>query len=246
MGGVAVDSLEFGHFGPMNDRRYMLVDASNRFVTQRSHALLSQFKLHPVAGGWCVEFQDKTFVIEDDDYAEKIVETDVWKNDIRAREKSIAASRWFSEQLDEMVTLVEFDDLERRVKSINEQDKPLMFADGYPLLVCNSRSLEAINADLNTDMAMKRFRPNVVVELPVDLEYRLDRLSRNDEAYLQCVKPCVRCNIPAIDPVTGVYQKDFHKSLKARIRREDYPVFGMNAAAFGMESLHVGDELITR
>lgn len=242
MGPVAVDHLEFGNFGPLNDRRYMLVDTKNRFVTQRSHPVLSQFSLAPDSAGWRVSFKNESIVIQDEGTGDRIIETSVWSSDLKTREHSVDVSQWFSNQLDEIVTLVELDDLERRTKRVKNQDKPLMFADGYPLLVCNQRSLDALNQDLSSDMAMKRFRPNVVVDLPVDLEYKIEKLTVSDDAFLQFAKPCVRCNIPAIDPVTGVYHRDFHQRLRKRIHRGDAPIFGMNAAAFGLSKITIGEE----
>ena len=40
LGGFAVDSLPLEARGPVGDRRWMLVDAGGRFLSQREHASL--------------------------------------------------------------------------------------------------------------------------------------------------------------------------------------------------------------
>ncbi len=48
LGGIELDALSFDALGPELDRRYMLVSASGKFISQRSHPTLSQIKLEPV------------------------------------------------------------------------------------------------------------------------------------------------------------------------------------------------------
>ena len=52
-------------------------------------------------------------------------------------------------------------------------------------------------------MAIERFRPNIVLDgiEAFDEDY-IDQIKING-AQLQVVKPCVRCTVPNVDPVTG-------------------------------------------
>jgi hypothetical protein len=80
---------------------------------------------------------------------------------------------------------------------------PMGFADGFPVLVCNQASLDALNTHLPERIPMERFRPNLVLEgLPAWAEDRIDALTV-DGVTLRLVKPCTRCTIPAIDQQTG-------------------------------------------
>ncbi|HNP97158.1 MAG TPA: MOSC N-terminal beta barrel domain-containing protein, partial [Cyclobacteriaceae bacterium] len=45
LGGIRLPSAKVMEKGLQYDRRYMLVDESNKFITQRAFPLMSQFKL---------------------------------------------------------------------------------------------------------------------------------------------------------------------------------------------------------
>jgi uncharacterized protein YcbX len=244
LGGVSVSTLHFNSAGVVNDRRYMLVDGKNRMLTLRSHSQLSQFQLAPVEGGWQVSnHKDPGILIADDASTEQLIDTEVWSSPIRTREKSTEVSAWFSEQLDEWVRLVEFDDLETRYCPVDQHQMPFGFADVFPLLVCNVQSLKQLSQAVKYPLAMARFRPNVVIDVPADSEYRMSALNCEEGGQLLLAEPCVRCNVPAIDPLTGVYQKDLHPQLKAQLKRDGKVVFGMNACATHCHQLSVGQSL---
>jgi uncharacterized protein YcbX len=241
--GVEVDSIEFTEFGPKDDRCYMLIDANQRFVTQRSHPVLSQFRLVAQENGWLVKFGDhQSPVITHQKCSDFIFQTKVWNSAIQVREKCRHISDWFSEQLDELVRLVEFDDLETRFSQIADHQSPLSFADAYPLLICNSESLRLLSQRLNVHLAMQRFRPNVVISMEENTEFLVSSF-RMESGELLVGPPCVRCNIPAIDPETAVYQRDLHKQLKAELLRDGQVVFGVNASPLHLKTLTVGDSL---
>lgn len=243
MGPVTVDRLEFGEFGPRCDRQYMLVNEQGHFVTQRSHPVLSQFHLSRARSGWRVDFGDRSVLIADEDSTDKTVATRVWKHSVTAREKSREVSRWFSDCLDEWVVLVEMDDLEQRTIEINGHRSPLAFADEYPLLICNHQSLLSLQSELGEAISMCRFRPNIVIDLPAQSEYSLERLALSDHQYLQIAEPCVRCNIPAIDPATGVFSRQMQQRQSQFLKRGDRVIFGVNAGPVGLSGLSIGDQL---
>ncbi|WP_320822551.1 MOSC domain-containing protein [Reinekea sp.] len=244
LAGVRVATLDFNSSGVVNDRRYMLVDGKNRMLTQRSHCQLAQFHLTQVVGGWRVSNrQGAGILIEDEANSERLIDTEVWSTPIRTREKSRQVSQWFSEQLDEWVRLVEFDDLESRYCAVDQHQVPFSFADGFPLLICNDSSLCQLSRAVDYPLDMARFRPNVVIDMPVDTEFQVSALNADDGGQLLFIEPCVRCNVPAIDPLTGVFQKDLHLQLKAQLKRAGKVVFGMNAAAIRCRQLSIGQEL---
>jgi len=243
LGGVSVPEIHFNALGPVDDRRYMLVNQKNRFITQRSHSQLSQFQLSKVPQGWQVTSpSNETIVIEDDASTDQIIKTQVWKTPLQTQVKSKEVSQWFSEQLDEIVQLVELDDLESRYCRVDDHQMPFAFADGFPLLVCNQQSLDQLQSKINVTLSMSRFRPNVVVSMPANTEYEVKELGGSLQRKLLFSEPCVRCNVPAIDPLTSVYQKHIHQQLKAELLRDNKVIFGMNALALNLPHLSVGDE----
>lgn len=244
LGGVSVSKLEFGSFGVKDDRRYMLVNSKHKFVTQRTHSALSQFALSAHADGWQVRAPNGSYcIVKDDLPSDRLVNTEVWGTALTCRETDPDVSNWFSEQLDELVYLVEFDDLQHRNVVTAAGTAPLAFADGYPLLVCNRQSLVDLNSKLNADLSMLRFRPNIVYSSNANSEYSIKGLSIESGGKLYFSKPCVRCNIPAIDPITSVYQRTLHQQLKTLLKRDGSVIFGMNATSKGIASLPIGAKL---
>jgi uncharacterized protein YcbX len=219
------------------------VNAQRKMITQRSHSVLSKYSLEQFAGGWRVAAPDlSTIDILDDESTDVLMETYVWKDVVKVQEKSKIVSQWFSEKLDEFVMLVEFQDVENRIKSTNGFSGPLAFADGYPLLVCNKNSLTDLNQQLGRDLEMDRFRPNIVVSLPGQSEFLTKGLVNGSGNTLDFVSPCVRCNVPAIDQLTSAFDRDLHEALKQKLTRDDKTVFGMNAISKGISTIKVGDE----
>ncbi len=240
--GISVDSIELTMAGPKHDRQYMLVDENKRFVTQRTHPLLSQFSIQQTAEGWSVASKDgSTISFDDAESSDSVFQTKVWKHSIQVREKSNKVSQWFSEHLDQLIKLVEFEELETRHKEVQGHLSPLQFADGYPLLLCNQQSLEMLSMAVDQPLSMSRFRPNIVVSIKAEAEYDFSVLSRHDGAEILVGKPCERCNIPAIDPVTGVFNRGLHLLFRAELERQGKAVFGVNAAINKAKRLSVGD-----
>lgn len=243
--GLSVDRLSFDSAGPVDDRRWMLVDDKGRFVSQRGMPRLANFRLAVDDDGYRVTAPDGDSVVVPrlSDDGEPVTVT-VWKDTVDAFEVGSQWSRWFSDKLDQPVRLVQIGTTSaRRIGDPQASDHERVgFADGYPLLVCSEASLAELNqvADLNLDM--RRFRPNVVVRgLEPRSELMLGRLTVSS-GRIDLVKPCTRCNIPAIDPDTATYQKAVAAQLKAQCEWNGSTVFGANGIARGIEALSIGDD----
>ena len=123
----------------------------------------------------------------------------VWRDTVRAIDQGDVAADWLSAFLGKAVRLVRFDPDVRRMcnpQYAGDTGAHTGFADGYPLLVIGSASLEDLNGRLQARGAdalpMNRFRPNLVVDgLDAYDEDHLRTLACGD-AILQLVKPCVR------------------------------------------------------
>jgi uncharacterized protein YcbX len=109
-----------------------------------------------------------------------------------------------------------------------------------------NRRLQAQGYDAVT---MARFRPNLVLEgLDAHGEDPLDEIvigSDESAVRLKLVKPCARCPIPDVDPLTGIAGHavgDALASYRADARLAGKITFGMNAVIVeGIErTLRVG------
>eukprot|EP00812_Abedinium_dasypus_P008376 NODE_2141_length_987_cov_261.711373.p2 GENE.NODE_2141_length_987_cov_261.711373~~NODE_2141_length_987_cov_261.711373.p2 ORF type:complete len:301 (-),score=75.97 NODE_2141_length_987_cov_261.711373:69-851(-) len=142
-----------------------------------------------------------------------------------------------------------------------------LFSDGFSLLVVSQASLDEIAERSGIDMITERFRPNIVVEgCETHAEDTWSRIlwSHGDaRAELVLPKPCSRCTLPRVHPVTGVPGPDPLKELRKyrtgrdlaqnqELHREVHGAspgtvfFGQNAHAsvVGSALLRVGDELL--
>lgn len=242
LAGVSVQQLTFDESGPVDDRKFLLVNASGRFISQRSHPTLATFALACDQYGWLVSAIDGTsVVIPQDTYTDREIEVTVWRDTVPAYEVSPEISEWFSRQLDEMVHLVTFDELTSRSITSKGVTGHFAFADGYPLLVCNSTSLENVNLQSTQRLSMRRFRPNVVISIANNEEYQVKGLRFENGGALVFCEHCVRCNIPAIDPESGVFQRETHSFLKQVLQRDSEVVFGMNAITQQLSVINLGD-----
>ncbi|HET8903535.1 MAG TPA: MOSC N-terminal beta barrel domain-containing protein [Saccharospirillum sp.] len=246
LAGLQVDSLSFDDSGPVGDRRWMLVDERGRFVSQRSQMAMARYRLAQVDGRIQVTAPSgHTLLLPEPEPSRSYPEiaVTVWKDELTGYEVDAAASDWFSEELGMPVRLVWLGSAsERRVPDAKASDSERVgFADGYPLLVCNQASLDELAETTGLALEQRRFRPNVVVDgLPPGQELALGEWQLQ-EGKLALLKVCERCNIPAIDPETGNYQKETAALLKTACRFDGRTVFGVNAVARGLHRLQTGD-----
>ena len=242
--GIQVDRLLFDAAGPVDDRRWMLINAKGRFVSQRDMPELANFGVQAQGEGYRISAPDGDFRDLTQSVASQApITVTVWKDELDGWEVSTELSAWFSDKLGKAVRLVYVGtDSQRRVPDPAALDHERVgFADGYPLLLCNQSSLDGLNERAGAELDVRRFRPNLVVTgLPMDQELELGRLTLAD-GHLQLLKPCERCSIPAVDPDSGVYQREVAAALKAHSRFNGKTIFGMNAVARGVSELRVGD-----
>jgi len=243
--GISLERSEVVERGLAFDRRYMLVDRSGTFISQREVHRLCLVKT-AFAGDSIRVTADGAGALElprrPDDAELEPRPYQVWDSSGRAL-RHPQGSRWFSELLDDEVSLLYMPDSERR--EVNpKRARPgdiVSFADGYPLLLISEASLRDLNARLPVPLEMRRFRPNLVISGCEP--YAEDGFAslRIGALSLRGVKRCDRCVVTTLDPDTGVPGKEPLRTL-AQYRREDGKVwFGMNLIHDGPGWLQVGD-----
>ena len=152
--------------------------------------------------------------------------------------------------------LVRFDPEHKRLSNhrwTGTLDAENGFADAFPLLVTSSAALAELNRRLQAQgvapVGMARFRPNLVLDgLDAHGEDALDEIvfaTDDGPVRLKLVKPCARCTIPDVDPLTaetGHAVQDTLAGYRADARLDGKITFGMNAVIVeGIErSLRVG------
>lgn len=231
--GVRQTSAKVEQRGLQYDRRWMLVDNKNQFLSQRQKAEMVFLhtaidKDHLLITDIRSNLTYRTPLINEI-YKDKIWVT-IWDDEVEALEISSEANEWFSDILDKEVKLVYMPDTSHRPISskwaINEET--VSFADGYPLLIASRASLDSLNDKLDESITMERFRPNIVVEGAEPNEEFLWKEIKISGYEYQCLKPCERCQVTTIDPQTGEKGREPLLTL-SKNKLEDKIVFGQHA-----------------
>jgi len=245
LAGIAVDSFLLDDFGPVGDRRWMIVDEDRNFVTQRSHPELARIKPAFAEGELTIAIPGEgCFPLKP---GEESLRALVWRDWVKAQVGESAANEALSRFVGKPLRLVYMpDDSFRRVDAGRVLEiRRVSFADGFPLLITNVSSLQELNGRLDSPVEMRRFRPNIVVEgaAPWAEDGWQELLAGS--VRLSLVKPCSRCVMTTVDPDTGVKDAAVQplRTLSGYRRTDEGVIFGMNAIHESSGTIRVGDSV---
>ncbi len=261
-------------WGLAGDRRWMLADEDGRFISQREEPSLalvvasaSPTPASPIPASPTPASPTPASTRPDDGGTLSVaapgrpglrvavpgpaapqLKVTVWGSVLVAVTAGPAADAWFSAYLDRPVSLVYLDDPAKRRLVDLEYGQPgdtVSFADGYPLLLTTTGSLDELGgwlaAEGDQPVPMTRFRPNVVVAGTQPwAEDRWLRV-RIGEVPFRVVKPCGRCVVTTIDQQTGVRGRQPLKMLGRHRRFGQELVFGQNLIPDCTGVIRVGD-----
>jgi len=245
LAGIAVHSVRAQEMGFENDRRWMLIDEENQFITQRKYPILSQF--YPEIKKNTIEISFKSLVHEFiiDESAGKSILSKVWDDETMVFEVNKATSKWFSEALGFNCKLVKIENKGARKHFSNKLNARLnvSLADGYPYLLIGSKSLDLLNEKLDEKITIQRFRPNIVVETKLAHEEDFFDSFLIGNVQFKNAKPCGRCIMINNDPKNGVVKKEPLNTLSQYRKKENSVLFGSNCIALNEGIVYVGDNL---
>jgi uncharacterized protein YcbX len=252
--GIDLQSAELTRAGIAHDRRWMLVDDADQFMTQRQWprmalirpALEAQSLLLAAPG-----MEPLRVPLDGSELSGTAEDVVVWGTSVRARAESDRVNGWLSRFLGHGCRLFKVD-LEAHRNTTPEWvgrwfaahpelaadfagEHVFGFADAYPLLVVNQASLDELNARLvaqgKVPASMNRFRPNIVVQGEDWAAWDEDHTAflQAGAAGLALVKPCARCPIPNVNPDTAETGDEPGVTLAALHTKETGVIFGMNA-----------------
>jgi len=246
--GVQVQEALLLDTGLEFDRAWMVVDAHGVFLSQRElprMALIQpQLKYHDMV----LRAPGMLALHIALDQVEQPVRVKIWDDEVKAYDMGPIAAQWFTDFLGVAARLVRFDPDEKRVSSLRWTggvEALNQFGDGYPVLVISEASLAGLNEKLvaagGAAVGMARFRPNIVLgsaasgqSLTPHDEDRLGLMqieTGQGLVELKPVKPCARCPIPDIDPVTARSSPevgDMLQTYRMDARLQGAVSFGMN------------------
>lgn len=249
LAGIAVKQWPVTEKGLLYDRKWMLIDEQQQFLSQRRLPEMALIKTALTDEALILSapgMNDIALPLQPADG--EIIPSQIWHDNCEARSVSVAANQWLSEFLQLKCRLVyQPDDLIRAVDPhyARPGDK-VGFADGFPFLILSDASLAALNATMNLNLAMERFRPNLVIsgcdsyaedswrEISIGaIEFRLP-------------KPCSRCSVPAIDPQTAQVGKEPLTTLNRLRKWQNKIYFGQNALHNNCGILSIGNEVLIK
>ena len=229
------------------DRAWMVVDEHSEFVSQRDlprMALIQPTLKHEDvvlrAPGMLALHLSLSGV-------EAPVRAKVWNDWVSAYDMGELAAQWFSDFLGRKLRLVRHDPDPRDPALRRLCDKrwtgaleaQTAFSDGFPLLVTSTASMDELNQRLrahgHADVTQARMRPNLVLDgLDAHGEDHLDEIVFDTDegaVRIKLVKPCARCSIPDVNPLTaetGHAVGDALAGYRADPRMDGQLTFGMN------------------
>jgi uncharacterized protein YcbX len=238
--------LPLDEFGPENDRRWMAVDPAGNQVTQREAARLCLVSAQPVDGGLELSAPGQSaLVVPLVGAGTEARSVRIWKDRCDAIDQGDEAARWLGTWLTRACRLVHMPASTHR-RTDPEFDPAggrVSFADGYPVLLANEASLDALNQRLTEPLPMSRFRPNVVIRGAGAFDEDAWRRFLIGPLRFDAVKPCARCQVTTIDQDTGTPGREPLTTL-ARFRKGASGVlFGMNVVHRDLGTIRVGDGL---
>jgi uncharacterized protein len=258
--GIAVNESLVIETGLEFDRAWMVVDAFGTFVTQRELPRMALIRPTLKTHEMVLRAPGMLALHIALDAVEQPVPVTVWRDTVPAYDMGDLAAQWFSDFLGPFkggkLRLARFDPAHKRLsnrKWTGDVEAENAFSDGFPILVASTAGLAEVNRRLalvgHAPVTLSRFRPNIVLDgLEAHGEDHLDQIrfeTAEGPVRLKLVKPCARCPIPDVDPLTaerGHAVGDTLASYRADARLEGAITFGMNAVILeGIEcALRVG------
>ncbi|HLG53490.1 MAG TPA: MOSC N-terminal beta barrel domain-containing protein [Steroidobacteraceae bacterium] len=250
--GIDLETARVTETGLEWDRRWMIVDASGRFVTQRTHPQLATIATAIADGALRLSAAGHPRLVVDAEAGGPLHRVQIWKDSCSGIDAGDAAAAWLSRVLGDTLRLVRMDPTVPRLADphyAGPRPQPVSFTDGYPVLLISRASLAELNRRLPAPVPMNRFRPSVVIEGVAAHAEDSFADFRAGGVVLRGVKLCTRCITTTTDQDDG--SRDGSNEPLATLRTYRYDrglrgiIFGQNcivAAGIGA-SISAGDEI---
>ena len=248
LGGIRLTEANVEERGLQHDRRWLIIDENNVFVTQRVFGQMALIDVALEANGLKIFLRnnpENNVIVPYEPGSGEQLSVTIWDDVVNAVAVSDEADAWLSAQLDKRVRLVMMpESTERKADpKYASNGENVSFADGFPFLVISQASLDDLNARLEEPISMVRFRPNFVIAGTMPFEEDQWKRIRIGELDFEVVKPCARCVLTTVDPATGQKGPEPLKTLAGYRRVNNKVLFGQNIVASNFGMVQEGDEL---
>lgn len=228
--------------GIVDDRRFMVVDDSGGFLTQRQLPALALIAAVVADGRLSLSAPGRRTLAVDLTGPRPRRPVTVWEHHGEGEDCGDAVAAWLGGMLGRAAHLVRMPDDARRPVDprFAGPDDQTAFSDGFPLLLVNLASLAALNERLAVPVPIDRFRANLVVagaEAFAEDGWRRIRVSG---ITFDLVKPCARCATILVDQHTAERGIEPLRTLATFRTSGGKVLFGQNLVHRGLGTLEVG------
>lgn len=243
--GISLKTMDIVKTGPQWDRKWMLIDKENDFISQRKSSKLCLLEQeitdnHLVLKAPMMENLEIPLINEHKD----LTEITLFKKNTTACLVGNFFDEWLSTFLESEVRLVVSPQEPSRFTSGNHGPKTeILFPDGYPFLLTAQETLDELNAKLDEPVTMSRFRPNIVISGANANDEESWKSFKIGNINFDSAKACTRCVVISIDQETGKKNNDIVRTLNSYRKKDGSIIFGRNLMHDSSGSINVGDTL---
>ena len=244
LAGIQVSTWQVNEKGLLHDRKWMLIDKNNQFLSQRRLPKMALIKTQITNNKLILSTSSSNSISLPLNPIDGVsCETSIWSDQCVAKTVTKEADLWLSDFLGIECTLVyQPDDVIRPVDPdyANATDK-VNFSDGFPFLIISEASMRHLNQAMDLQLPIQRFRPNLVITNCESYAEDSWREITINHIGFRLPKPCSRCSVPTIDTETAQTNKEPLTTLNRLRKWNKHVYFGQNALHNNTGELTIGN-----
>ncbi|GBD92050.1 hypothetical protein BMS3Abin04_02783 [bacterium BMS3Abin04] len=248
LAGISLNSAFVEMEGLRFDRRWMVVDKNNIFLTQRTNPQMvlinTEIKKDRLELSHKTKKMPKLF-IPFAMHSQETATVKIFNDEVQASFVSDETDQWLSSTIGTKCRLVVLSDNNKRYvnKKYAHNNETVSFADGFPFLIMGQSSLDLLNSKLEEKLPTNRFRPNFVFTGGHAHDEDNWKIIKIGKTIFDVVKPCARCVITTVDQNCGVKHKEPLLTLSKYRKQGNKILFGQNLIARSLGFVNLEDEI---
>jgi len=225
------------------DRRAMLINSNDDFISLRTHPKMAYIKPYFRGNELVLDVNGETVVANISNLRTCAkIKSDVLN--VSIAESSV--NKILSEFFNEGIRLVFMDEFTTRTADVEWAKSNVSLADNMPISIVNTASFNELSTAVGCGISIDQFRPNLVVNGNLPWVEDCWRTLRVGDAVIDVIHPISRCKIVTLSPKTG--EQDHIEVMKTLIKerrsgdaRIKGVLFGWAAVVRNPSKVHVGD-----
>ncbi len=247
MGGISLQQAILTDRGLQYDRRWMLIDESNKFLSQRTLAAMALFTVSVTNKVLQVRYipKNEEISIALQPLNPQTIKATIWDDVCDVQLVDERADEWFTVRLGMRCRLVYMPDFSERLveQDYRHNNDLTSLSDGYAALLVGEASLKELNRRLSQPLPMDRFRPNIVFTGAAPHEEDTFAHVKIGSYELFGIKPCARCTVTTINQQTAQKGTEPLVTMAGYRKLKNNIYFGQNLSMKGGGIIKVGQQL---